>query len=117
MEENIGYRVEEDKHYIGQAFCDDGLFITENKKSLQKVSSLVSAFCEIYKVKINATKSYYTVDRGKSNNAQVVKNWRPGYIELWDHTANEGKGQWQIVKECKPNVPIRYLGVLVLIEK
>ena len=55
---------QEAQAYAGQAFCDDGLFLAENKHELQVLCDKVSAFCELYQVKVNAGKSYYTVDRG-----------------------------------------------------
>ena len=99
--------------YAGQAFCDDGMFIAENNAELQILCDKVSAFCELYQVKINAGKSYYTVDRGVERNKRTREAWRPGQIRLWDHTANEGAGAWQTVIETRPNEAIRYLGVMV----
>ena len=73
----------------------------------------MSAFCELYKVKINATKSYYAVDRGDIRNEKWEEIIEKGSITLWDHTANGGVGQWQTVKEVHPKTPIRYLGVMI----
>ena len=66
MKPELGYGYEggEDK-YAGHAFCDDGLFAAESTENLQQVGNIVSAFCELFKVKINANKSYYTISRGK----------------------------------------------------
>ena len=118
--EGEGYKTEEmarlhgpETEYAGQAFCDDGLFVAENNAELQVLCDKVSAFCELYQVKINAGKSYYTVDRGVQRNRQARENWRPGQIRLWDHTAEEGAGAWQTVIETRPNEAIRYLGVMV----
>ena len=118
--EGEGYETEEMAHqrgleprYAGQAFCDDGMFIAETNAELQILGDKVSAFCELYQVKINAGKSYYTVDRGVQRNKQVNVDWRPGQIRLWDHTANGGSGEWQTVIEIRPNEAIRYLGVMV----
>ena len=95
--EGEGYETEEMAHrhgpetrYAGQAFCDDGMFVAENNAELRVLCDKVSAFCELYQVKINAGKSYYTVDRGAQRNKQARKDWRPGRIRLWDHTAEGG---------------------------
>lgn len=117
--EGEGYSTEEmtqratGERYAGQAFCDDGLFVAENNRDLQVLCDKVSAFCELYQVKINSGKSYYAVDRGKQGNKAAMMHWVPGNVRLWDHTAAGGGGEWQTVTESKPNEAIRYLGVLV----
>ena len=89
------------------------MFIAETNAELQVLCDKVSAFCELYQVKINAGKSYYTVDRGARRNKQTREVWRPGQIRLWDHMANGGVGAWQTVIETWPSEAIRYLGVMV----
>ena len=118
-----GYKTEEmmnqqglEAQYAGQAFCDDGLFMAENNAELQVLCDKVSAFCELYQVKINAGKSYYTVDRGVQGNKWARKQWRPGQVRLWDDTAAEGGGAWQTVVETKPNEAIQYLGIMVAVD-
>ena len=68
------------------------MFIAETNAELQVLCDKVSAFCELYQVKISAGKSYYTVDRGVRRNKQTREVWRPGQIRLWDHMANGGVG-------------------------
>ena len=64
----------------------------------------MSAFCEIFKVKINAGKSYYTCNRPLAIGQQELK--------LWDHTTNGGEGQWEMAKYVNHGTAIRYLGVM-----
>ena len=64
MNKEWGYTYSSGEKYSGQAFCDDGLFMADSNANLQKISEVVSAFCEFYKVKINAEKSYYMISRG-----------------------------------------------------
>jgi hypothetical protein len=90
--------------------------MAENNVELQVLCDKVSAFCELYQVKINAGKSYYAVDRGDQGNKWARKQWRPGQVRLWDHTAAEGVGAWQAVVETKPNEAIRYLGIMVAVD-
>ena len=101
--EGEGYSTEEitrretEERYAGQAFCDDGLFVAENNRDLQVLWDKVSAFCELYQVKINSGKSYCAVDRGKQGNKTARTHWVAGSIRLWDHTAAGGDGEWQAV--------------------
>ena len=116
-DESLGYQAEGvERKYAGQAYCDDGLFFAESLPELQKTCDIVSAFCEIYKVKINAGKSYYTVSRGEHRDKEMVAKWDElprQKVMLWDHTANRNEGQWQDVQETNPGVAIRYLGVMI----
>ena len=34
-------------------------------------------------------------------------------MELWDHTANRGRGEWQTVQEHPKGWAVRYLGVMI----
>ena len=104
--EKLGYKMSYGMRYSGQAFCDDGWFIEESKESLQVICELISAFMELYKVKINANKSYYMVTGKNTENG-------PGFLQLWDHTANEMKGEWKEVREAEPTTPVRYLGIMI----
>lgn len=63
MNKEWGYTYSSGEKYSGQAFCDDGLFMADPNANLQKISEVVSAFCELYKVKKNAVKSYYMISQ------------------------------------------------------
>ena len=119
MDAEAGYTCDgEDQPYSGHAYCDDGWFVSESRDGLQDICDRVSAFCAIFKVKINADKSHYVVARGAERSRTVCDNWRgpgqtPGLIVLWDHTASGGAGAWKPVSETRPDVAIRYLGVMI----
>ena len=112
-----GYKVGEDETYLGQAFCDDGMFCAESNSELRTMCEVVSAFCDMFKVKINAGKSYYMVSRGEDENrkrtkAKRVEGQEQGTIRLWDYTAGID-GKWEQVWEIPADTEIRYLGVMV----
>jgi len=105
---NCGYSVELEggiQKYTGHVFCDDGWFAADTKEDLQEIAEIVSAFCEIFKVKINAGKSYYTCNRPVGEGQRELR--------LWDHTAAGGEGQWEQAKYVTHNTAVRYLGVMV----
>ena len=49
-----GYCLRGEEAYVGQAFCDDGMFCAQTNEDLRTICNIVSAFCDIFKVKINA---------------------------------------------------------------
>ena len=84
----------------------------------------MSAFCELFKVKINAGKSYYLVSRGKVKNKEREKEWEDiekaggqQELRLWDHTQNKGEGAWETVKETRTSTAVRYLGVMIAADR
>ena len=105
---NCGYSVELEggtQKYTGNAFCDDGWFAADTKEDLQEIAEILSAFCEIFKVKINAGRSYYT------RNRPVEEGQRE--LRLWDHTVAGGEGQWEQAKSVAHGTAVWYLGVIV----
>ena len=119
---SIGYKYGKgvDESYIGHAFCDDGWFVSESNEGLKEIAEIVSAFCEIFKVKSNANKSYYAISRGKVENGKLTdqsaqdKGTRPQEsIYLWDHIGHGKQGKWEKVEEVDPDFIIRYLGVMI----
>ena len=94
-ENAASYPSTENTKYAGHAFCDDGWFIAETQTELEGMCQKISAFCELFKVKLNASKSYCAADRGDKPNKSVWKGWRPGQVWLRDHTARGGEGQWE----------------------
>ena len=90
---NCGYSVELEggtQKYTGHVFCDDGWFAADTKEDLQEIAEIVSAFCEIFKVKINAGISYYTCNRPVEE--------RQRELRLRGHIAAGGEGQWEQAK-------------------